>query len=64
MVEKNEKFCLFFFMLGYRGTHSEISNRQFLTLYKPCFSAHHTNFWFGFCKNTEKLPHNKSSDLH
>ena len=59
---KNDNF-VDFLMLGFRGTNSETSKCQSLALYKSCFYTLHADLQFGFCKNTEKLPNNKSSDL-
>ena len=50
-------------MLGFSGTNSETLKHKPLTLYKLCFYTLHADFQFGFCKNAEKLPNNKSSDI-
>ena len=54
---------LILFMLGFRGANSETSKCQPLTLNKSCFYALWADFWFGFCKNTEKLFNFECSDL-
>ena len=50
-------------MLGYKDANSETPKCRPMALYILHFYALCTNFWFGFCKNTEKLPNNKYSDL-